>query len=229
MSSIIAISSAVLTECVQAGLDNARCIYNGIRLTDFRPNPVSKPVDILTLISVGRLSLEIKGHGILLSALALCKSRNTNLRLIFVGDEAGNEPGAKRKLQDIAEKLNISSCVEFLGKRNDINSLLKCANIFVMPSFYEGFGIALIEAMAAGLPVIASDIDGPKEILRNGEDGILVPPGDEAALAEAILKFSSDLPFRTEMAARAIRRASDFSLTAMANQYESLYRNVALE
>ena len=102
--------------------------------------------------------------------------------------------------------------------------LYRAADGFVFPSHIESFGIVLVEAMAAGLPVIAGDAPGCRDVLRAGRDGILVPPGDVAALRKAMTDVMTNQDFRRDLAARALARAADFSWDAIVDQYLALYR-----
>lgn len=104
--------------------------------------------------------------------------------------------------------------------------LYRSADVFVFPSLIETFGIAIVEAMAAGLPVITTDAPGCRDLIRDGEDGLMVPAGDIAALTEAMQRVCAEPALRRDLAIRAHRRAQDFSWDAVVDSYIALYRDV---
>jgi glycosyltransferase involved in cell wall biosynthesis len=102
---------------------------------------------------------------------------------------------------------------------------MRGARFFVLSSAWEGFGLSLLEAMALGLPVIATDCpSGPAEVLESGQHGVLVPPGDSTALADAILKLSRSSELREDLSKRSLARAEQLSLRRMVEQYRDLFR-----
>jgi glycosyltransferase involved in cell wall biosynthesis len=163
-------------------------IYNGCDVRDISAEAVSarskrKPGSPFTLGMVARLD-PIKDHECLLKAFAiLCAAKpGVSLRLDLVGDGV-----LRSKLQELADALKISQQVDFLGTRSDVPHCLGQFDLFAFATTTEeGFGIALIEALAAGLPVVATDVPACREILRGGQLGELVPPRDPNALATAL-------------------------------------------
>jgi len=123
---------------------------------------------------------------------------------------AGNGPEWK-KLQQLACELRIGDFVHFVGFQNDIRPVLWTADVFVhVPTYFpEGVSVAVLEAMAAGLPVIATPVGGIPEVVRDGETGLLVPPNDHKALAEAILKLRQDEGLRTKLGKQAQKWAQE--------------------
>jgi len=103
------------------------------------------------------------------------------------------------ELRSRATDLGISDKVIFTGARRDVPRLLKAMDVFVLPSVHEGFGFALLEAMISSLPVVASQVGGIPEVVENGRTGLLVPPADPHALAEAIVRLLSDDTLRLTM------------------------------
>ena len=135
------------------------------------------------------------------------------------------EGPAGAALRAQAERLHLGDRVVFAGLRRDVERLLPLMDVFVLPSQYEGFGIALIEAMAAGLPVIGTDVGGVPEIITHQQTGLLVPPGDAQALATAIERFLLDGALAQAMAKAGQRDVcSRFSLDRAVSQHETLYR-----
>lgn len=155
----------------------------------------------------------------LLRAVALARPERPGLRLVIVGD------GPRRAaLESEAERLGLGGAARFLGERADVPELLAAMNVFVHPSESEGHPNAVLEAMASGLPVIAAAIPGIDELIRHGETGVLVPPGDVAGLAGAI----RDLVDRPEAAielgaAGQALIARHFDVTTMVQRFEEVY------
>ena len=144
------------------------------------------------------------------------KSLPDGIESIFVGD------GVRRDAcERLADELGVRERTHFLGIRSDVPALLKGADIVVMSSHWEGFGLAAVEGMAAGKPVIASDVPGLAEVV--GGAGILFPPGDDEALAEAIRKLSADREFYKRTAEACLRRSQDFDIRKTAEAYLALY------
>jgi glycosyltransferase involved in cell wall biosynthesis len=130
--------------------------------------------------TVGALS-EQKGHNYLLDALKIMLAKNDKCTLLVVGDGP-----LKNDLEAQADRLGISENVRFMGCRRDVARILKTLDVFVLPSVWEGFGIAVLEAMYSGLPVVASCVDGIPEVVVDGRTGILVGAKNPAGLADGI-------------------------------------------
>jgi glycosyltransferase involved in cell wall biosynthesis len=171
-----------------------------------------------TLGVVGRLE-EQKGHVHLLAALPTLKREIPNLVVLLVGDGRRGED-----LRRQAKDLGLEEMVRFLGTRRDLPEIFRALDFFVQPSLWEGLPLALLKAMGAGLPVVATRVSGCREAVADGVNGLLVPPGDPEALAAAIL----ELHRRPEEARRlgdAARRtvAAHYSQEAMLQRLERLY------
>jgi glycosyltransferase involved in cell wall biosynthesis len=150
------------------------------------------------VIAVGRLSAE-KGHAKLLEAFQPLAARFPDWELVIHGE--GSE---RPRLEQLAAHLGVGERVTLPGWSKDVESVLREADLFVLPSRYEGFPNALLEAMAAGVASISFDCDsGPREIIRNGIDGLLVPPGDVTALTQAMASLMSDEANRRQLASQA--------------------------
>jgi glycosyltransferase involved in cell wall biosynthesis len=181
------------------------------------------PADVL-VGAVGNL-LPVKGHATLLDALATARAAAPGraLRLAIAGaGPLGPELRAR------AERLGIAGRTAFLGAVSDVPALLEALDIFALPSRSEGMSNALLEAAAAGLPVVASCAGGNPEVLRDGEEALFFPAGDAPALAEAILALARD-PARARAlgAAAKARVRRDFSPAALAARHHALYEEVA--
>lgn len=145
----------------------------------------SYPDNELIIGTVARFDFR-KGIDVLLNAIAYIKPQVNEVKCILVGD--GKE---KAHLRQLVKELNIEKNVEFAGMQEDILPFLKKMHMFVLPSRTEGFGIAILEAMAAGCPIIASNVGGIPEIIENEVNGLLVQPDDNIALANAILRLNN--------------------------------------
>ena len=148
--------------------------------------------------------------------------RRLPARLVFVGD-GPDRPRA----QERAEELGVSDHVTFLGKHASVDELLACCDLFLLPSETESFGLAALEAMASGAPVVSSRVGGIPELVPDGEAGFLLPLGDVEAMAEAAVHVLSDEErletFRAAARAHAVER---FGADRMVPRYEAYYREV---
>jgi glycosyltransferase involved in cell wall biosynthesis len=176
--------------------------------------------DELLLVAAGSL-VERKGHAVLLRALAAVESAGVTVpwRLAIAGQ--GVERDA---LVALAANLGLADRVHLLGQRSDIGSWMLGADIFVMPSLWEGLPLALLEAMFTESAIVASRTSGIPEAITDGVDGLLVPPGDVAALAAALTRVLTDTEVRCALGRAARLRAErDFSMDRMTTAYEALY------
>lgn len=148
--------------------------------------------------------------------------KEVNARLIMVGDG----PDACHALQKALE-LGVSDRVRFTGVTEEVNSLLRTADLFLLPSQMEGFGLAALEAMASGVPVIASDVGGLREVVQHGETGFLESVGDTKTMAEDAVTLLTDREMYEDFCKAARERASDlFDYRDIIPQYEALYESV---
>lgn len=180
------------------------------------------PEDALVLLSVGELSKR-KNHEVVIKALAEPQLKgNEKIRCLIAGQGA-----LKDCLAGLAAKSGLSERVQLLGFRTDVTELCKAADIFVFPSLQEGLPVALMEAMACGLPVACSKIRGNTDLVEEGANGFMFPPKDVAAARDAITKMLSNPPFAKECGERNKEIARGFSLEkslkAMARIYEELH------
>lgn len=179
-----------------------------------------QPEDFV-VASVGRLH-EQKGYEYLLSAVRhLLQDLPGAIFLI-----AGYGP-LEEQLKARSRELGVASNVRFMGYRRDVPDILGACDLYVLPSLWEGMSNAVLEAMAAGRPIIATSVDGNIEQIANGKTGILVPPRNSKALAEAILRLYRDPQLASRMAQSAKEKVEgDFSLRAMTSAYIAMYRSL---
>jgi glycosyltransferase involved in cell wall biosynthesis len=200
------------------------------------PNPVDLPVLPAShrapqddekphvIIGMGRLVPQ-KGFDLLLQAFSRIASRHHGWRLKIIGD------GPLRKtLQEQSENLGIADRVEFTGLLADPFPVLRAADLFVFSSRFEGFGNALCEAMACGLPVISFDCpSGPSEVVRHGVDGILVPAEDVNALSAAMDRLMSDAQTRIRLAARATEIVARYGVEPVMGIWDQLFAEILVK
>ena len=183
---------------------------------DGEPKPYAG--DVPRLLCVGRL-IPIKGHIVLLRAFAAARERVPDLELEIAGRGA-LEPA----LRALSRELGIAEAVHFLGHVSPIQSAIERAAVVVVPSMGEGFGMVALEAMERARPVIAAEIGGLSELVRDGETGILVPPGEAGPLTDAIVRVAGDLDLARRMGEAGRRRAlSRFMQASCTERTELLY------
>lgn len=174
--------------------------------------------DELLLACVARF-YEQKNHKTLLEAFAQIKDEMPRARLLLAGD--GYLRGATE--QQVAA-LSLHDRVTFLGRRDDVAQILGASDMFVLPSLWEGNPLSVMEAMAAGLPVVATAVGGVPELVEEGRSGLLCTPGDAAGLAAAIRSLAADAERRRVFGEQAMARAeARFGEAAMVRAYEELY------
>ncbi len=220
---VAAISPAV-QEALEARLPPPRpsikVIPNGVELSRFascQPSAWTGEGGFLVVMAA-RFNAQ-KDQATVLRALALLPDR---FRCAFAGD--GEELG---KLRFLSESLGLGSRVDFLGPQRDIPGLLGRAQAYVQSSHWEGFGLAAIEAMAAGLPVLASDVPGLAELVKGA--GLVFPAGDEKALATSLLDLAGDPGLHARLSQAGRPRAAEYSIGACAASYASLYKSLAIQ
>ncbi len=170
-------------------------IPNGLKFEEYALNIDKKskkktleiPLEKIIIGCVGRLEKQ-KGHKYLLQAFSQALKKQPKLFLIIIG--TGSD---KEKLEELTNNLSIQDNVKFLGRRTDVAEILQVIDIFVLPSLFEGMSNSLMEAMASGLPIIATNIAENGELIENGKTGILVPPKDSNALAKALVGLTSNI------------------------------------
>jgi glycosyltransferase involved in cell wall biosynthesis len=177
--------------------------------------------DVQIAATVGTLRTA-KGHKFLIDAAQIVTEQCPKLHFLFIGDGS-----LRAELQAKVRSLNLSDNIHFLGNRSDVAALLAASDLFVLPSLWEGLPIALLEAMAAAKPIVATAVSGTKQVMIPNETGLLVPPGDAPKLAEAICDLVAD-PARAQAMGRAARQrvAKRFSAQKQADEHMALYRRL---
>lgn len=176
---------------------------------------------------VGRLQ-RWKGMHTLIAALPVVRARHAAAHLVIVGGAHDTEPGYGDELRELARANGVESAVTFAGYQSDVPRWMQAMDIVVHASDREPFGIVVVEAMALSKPVIAGAAGGPSEIITDGQNGLLVPFDDVAALANAITRFLDDPAFAERCGAAAHTRARDFSAQRYAARLVDAIRELAL-
>ncbi|NOT07124.1 MAG: glycosyltransferase family 4 protein [Gemmatimonadales bacterium] len=225
----VAVSSATKAQLdADLGLPEGmvRVIRNGVPKPNGNAEAVRREVGVapgeIVLLMVGNMDHR-KGHMVLLNALALLEDRGRRFpwRLLVAGGRGGDQ---EAPVAEFVAARGWGGRVNVLLQRSDVPDLLAAADIFLMPSLWEGLPLAVLEAMLAGRPVLASRTSGIPEAIESGVDGVLVPPGDAAALADALAPLLADPARRALLGDAARRRAErEFTIEVMTDHYEQIY------
>ena len=223
---VIAVSEEVRNDLVaRDGIDPGRVatIHNGIDLRRVETSLTREqararlgiPEAAIAIGCVGRLE-EQKGHRFLLEA---CAQLPPTVRVVIAGDGR-----LRRQLESRAGALGIAPRVAFLGPRADVAEILRALDIYAMPSLWEGLSLAMLEAMAAGLPLVISDVSGVARAFGGEECGVRVPPGNAAALVSAIGELAQSPERRARLGETARRRVrAEFDIEVMISRLSAVY------
>lgn len=189
-SKIIAISEAVREQVISRGIPGEKVvkIYNGIDFEKFSwdREKVYESTKQIIIGNVSRLIPETKGQDLLIKAVALLKEKYPNIKCLLGGEAPGKNKLILCQLKQLCKKLNVSENIIFCGNIRNVPEFLNSMDIFILPSRFEGFGISLIEAMYSGIPCIATNIDGPREIIKDNKYGLLFENNNYEDLARKI-------------------------------------------
>lgn len=219
--------------CRGVGVPRGRVarICNGVDHGRFHPQEGNRELprgmpfrggDEIVLGTVGRLQ-RVKDHATLISAFGrLCRRSeewSRRLRLVIAGDGPLREELAAQ-----ARESGLEGRIWLPGERSDVAQIMRAVDVFVLPSLAEGISNTILEAMASGIPVVATDVGGNSELVANGQTGALVPPRDPAALGNAMERYCADAQLRRHHGENGRRRCEDrFSLERMVADYSDLY------
>jgi len=231
---LVAVSECVRKDVIQSlhlPPEKVRVLYNGVEIEAFADRSLRDPAraalglkpDDIAIIYHGRLVNQKYPEG-LLKIAAQVAARSTRVVVLVAGD------GPRRAdLEAAAKRQGLEKHIRFLGRRDDIPALLQASDIAVLPSLKEGFSNAIIEAMAAGLPVVATAVGGNAEAVTHGRNGWIVPPGNDAALLNAVAQLVNDSAERERMAVQSRLMVRKFSIERMIANVEGLYLDLARE
>jgi glycosyltransferase involved in cell wall biosynthesis len=234
VDAFVAISEEIKEGLLRDRVEEARIwrIPNFVDLRQYRRAELSEKLQLrrrlklpdgILVIYSGRF-VQRKGIKYLLEAWVEVQREFPQARLLLLGDGQTHED-----MKRYAERLGISKSVLFLGHVSNVQEYFCGADLFVLPSLQEGLPNALLEAMAVGLPVVATCIGGVEDVVENEKNGLLVPPADSRALAEAIKRLISDKDFAKELAHNGYLTVKErFSLDRIVKEYVSLYERLIL-
>jgi glycosyltransferase involved in cell wall biosynthesis len=236
---ILAVSQAVSTrfQGKATRFGSVKTILNGVDLNRFRPdidsrNETRRTLDVgddeIVIGSVGQLTAR-KGQRELINAFAEIATVVPNALLLIVGAALFNRDDEyAASLMQTARASNVADRIRFLGERDDVPALMRAFDLVVVNSRVEPFGLTVVEAMASGAAVLASAVDGIKEIVRHGESGWLVEAGDHDGLVRALIMLGRDHQLRSRLARRAWKETSlHFSVERFTNEIQDFYRSLA--
>jgi len=232
---VIAVSGAAKGFCVALGVpgDKIEVIPNGVDLSIFNTNVDGSAMRSKLNVKQGPLVatairlVKRKGPEHLVNAFSKVLKKMPNAKLAVAG---GGTEAASLRAQ--IKKLGMGKSVFMLGKlqREEVARLMVAADVFVLPSLFESFGLVLLEAMAVGTPVVCTRTQGALEIVKDGEDGLIVPPGDDDALADAIVRVLSDRQLAKRLMTSGQKTVHEkFSWEKTAKKTLALYRTVCEE
>lgn len=201
---------------IHSGVDLERFCTDRVRKEEIR-SALKIPPETTILATAGRLTA-VKGQETLIRAVAKCLRQGAKVFLVILG-----EGELRRDLETLSVELGIAQAIRFPGWRSDVASVMDACDIFCLPSLNEGMGKVLVEAMALGKPIVASDVGGIPDSVIPGETGILVPPADSNALAAAILTLCDHPEMRGKMGEQGKKKAPEYSVEKMLRKIELLY------
>jgi glycosyltransferase involved in cell wall biosynthesis len=231
-SRIVANSRATAKRFRRPFQSKVRVVHNGVDIEWLRDDSVSEPPLIRlawkVILVVARVS-KWKRHDLAISAFEQVAATDPNLHLVCVGSSDALEPAWWKCLKQRSSQSKVADRIHWIGQVADVRPWYKAARLLLLCSENEPFGRVLVEAMACGVPVVATRSGGIPEIVRNHQDGILVAPGKTDEFASAISEISNNDSLRDQLSQSAKKRAEDFSLefhvTEMINVFENTMRN----
>ena len=206
---------------IQNGIEPHRLVKEQATMRQVLRNQFHVAESDLLVVTVGRFTVQ-KGHTFLIDAISQIAPRYPKVHFVFAGDGP-----LRQELEGKVKSLGLITRITFPGIRNDINELLLASDIFVQPSLWEGLSLALLEALMAGLPVLATQVEGVADVVVDGKSALFVPPGDSERLAAALEKLMQDPELRSKLSKQGRERAEkSYSIDSMCNYYFQLIRNL---
>lgn len=228
---VIAISDGIAKVLIAEGLSatKLRMVRSAVDWQRYAPTSdcsamraqLGVPADALFIGVIAQL-IPRKGHRFLLAALPELLAAHPNLQVRFFGQGA-----LAAELQQQIDTAGVNQCVRLAGFRDDLAEILPALDVVVHPVLMEGLGVSLLQAASAGVPIVASRVGGIPEAVRDGENGLLVPPGDVAALRAAVNELLTDSNQRRRLGANGLAlMAREFSINAMVDGNVAVYREL---
>lgn len=211
--------------------EKVKIIYNGIDIEKFRKVKVNKKMKLTELgiskenckivTTVGRVTKQ-KGQIYFVRAAKLILKQFPNTYFLIVGDYS-NDADYAQKVKRIAYDMGIENKIIFTGVRQDIPEVLKISDVFVLPSLWEGFVTVILEAMASGLPVVATDVGSIREVIKNEVNGMIIPPKNDLSIATSVIKLLGNEEYAERIAINGQESVKSFSIENTVQLYEQLY------
>ena len=226
-AALVAVSEDTRRAYVEQGYPvRIRVVHNGVDPANVNANGLREelaiPAGAPLVVEVGRLC-DVKGQRELIEAVA----RLDGAHAVLVGADLEQRGGYERELRRRAEELGVGDRVVFAGTRDDAQRMLAAADVVALPSWTEGLPMVVLEAMALGRPIVATPVGGTPELVDDGETGLLVPPRDPAALADALRRLLADDALRRTLGENARRRVEErFTADATAREVLAIYDEV---
>lgn len=221
---VIAVSTAVAQTL--AGIfppEKIMTIHNGVDLKRFSFNR-KNPSRILKIGTIGHLA-PIKGHDIFIEAAKIVCQKQENAQFLIVGEDKSKTGEYRRNIENLITESNLAEKVKLIGWNEDVRPILSDLDLFVSAARSEPFGLVLLEAMASGVPVVATETAGAREIIENNESGILVPLENARQLADKIIELLDSPEKRKNLSFHGRERVENcFSLEKMVSETENFYR-----
>ena len=226
---VIAVSQAVAESLRENGVvesSKITVVHNGIDIDRFAPSVDSKNDRAIVVGTVGHLA-PIKGHDVFVRAAALVSARRQDVQFVIIGEDKSPQMNHRKFLESLVAELGVDQNVSLPGWQDNMPGVLSSLTLFVSAARSEPFGLSIVEAMAAGLPVVATASEGASEIIEDGHSGKLVPVDDPESLAQAIIDLLDDSTERSRLGRNAQLAAQQhFSVARMARDTEQVYQAV---
>ena len=214
----VALSEAVkesIADEYKISRENIPVVFNGIDLSKCIPKQDYKINGAFKILHIGRFA-SVKNHKGLIEAFYLFHQKHQDSELWLIGDGEN-----KHEIQNYVKEKKLESCVSFLGLQSNVYNYLNCADVFSLPSIYEGIPMTLIEAMGTGLPIVATAVGGVPDMLDNSS--ALLVPVDVVLIAEAFEKYYFDKNLREHNGVISLEKSRQFSVVKMGKSYELIY------
>lgn len=230
----VAISSEIKQQLIDIGVDSNKilCVSNGIDITKFSPaseetrselrRKLSLPADATIVVYAGRLVIS-KGILVLVEIWNNLLRNNNNIHLLLVGSGKGSFDDCEDELSSYMKEHGLEKHISITGSVDNVNEYLMASNIFVLPSEYEGFSLALLEGLACALPAVATKVGGATDLIQNCRNGILIDPKDKQGLETAIGWMLEKRPQWETIGKNARESAERYSIDLVANKYIELF------
>ncbi len=221
----IAISNVIFDDCAKNKLKAVK-IYNGIDVKKWENVPRVLDDEVFNIINIARITYQKKGQDVLIRALKECKNRGMKFKCSFVGGVYEYDLESFEYLKKLVDDLDLTQEVAFLGNRDDIAELLSKSNLFVLPSRFEGLPISLLEAMAAKIPIVASNINGCTDLIEHNQNGLLFESENHFDLTEKILFLYNNKEEINKLTKSAYEYVLRLDISTMYEKYCELYKRI---